>query len=209
MSSGDYNQKKKCKQRQQWRTNTNVQVNFYLNFTFCFFQFRFVHIQVSSFHLKIFCWTWNWKYFYQCKHGEFVSKNKLIVSQVLKSSPHQPFLFVVFRDFSYLIVFGFIFYRNNNKCLSDSEYILHQCQSRDTQIVNWSYIILRYSQDSLTGSEIWNFSFSLKFYLVLDSLEYVFSWYNLHYKCAVPTTADEVCALIKQLPWVPDLAHGN
>ena len=67
-------------------------------------------------------------------------------------------------------------------------------------IVNGSYIILSYSQNSLTGYEIWNFSFSLKFYVVLDSLEYVFSWYNLQYKCAVPTNADEVCHLIKQLP---------
>ena len=78
----------------------------------------------------------------------------------LKSSPHQPFLFIVFPYFSYLIIFGFPFYRNNNKRLSDSEYILHQrqsnvCISRDivmsmlpAQIVNGRYIIQRYSQNT-------------------------------------------------------------
>ena len=39
----------------------------------------------------------------------------------LKSSPHQLFLSIVFPEFSYPIIFGFLFYRNNNKRLSDSE----------------------------------------------------------------------------------------
>ena len=52
------------------------------------------------------------------------AKKKLINSfsgtvASLKSSPHQPFLFNVFPDYSYRIMFGFLFHRNNNKCLSD------------------------------------------------------------------------------------------
>ena len=87
---------------------------------------------------------------------------------------------------------GTTFYRNNNKRLSDSEYELHQCVyfreiyhvyvgSTCTNIVNGSYIRERYNENSLSGSEIRNFSFSLRFYLVLHSIESVFSWYKLHY----------------------------
>ena len=68
-----------------------------------------------------------WKFYYSLPIRPKNSFSGTAAS--LKSSPFQPFLFIVFPDFSYLPVFSFLFYRNNYKHLSDSEYILHQCQS--------------------------------------------------------------------------------
>ena len=60
------------------------------------------------------------------KHLDTLGQKKLINSfsgtaASLKSSPHQTFLSIVFPEFSYPIIFGFLFYINNNKRLKDSE----------------------------------------------------------------------------------------
>ena len=85
-----------------------------------------------------------------------------------------------------------------------------------TNNMNGSYYIMeRYNMMKILRQDLKFriFQFPLKFYVVLYST--VFSWYNLHFiiKCADPSysiycSADEVCHLIKQIPWFPHPAPG-
>ena len=69
----------------------------------------------------------------------------------------------------------FFFYRNKNKRLSDSKsmcvfpekFIMSTC----TNIVNGTYIREIYNNNSLIGSEIWNFSHSLRFWVCFQPIQ--------------------------------------
>ena len=99
----------------------------------------------------------------------------------LKSSPHQPFLSIVFPDFSYPIIFGFFFYKNNKKTLKWRRTNLHKCvyfrdiyhalQCTCTNIMNVCYIMERYHRMKILWQDFEFFIFP-EIHLVLHSTVY-------------------------------------